>query len=94
MIEITKSDLFEVGKDGVKKILTPKDKKIDIIEYDDKKLCYVKSSMGYPAIYPMYETHFEPKAEAILFAVLPQLLVFSLFQKHIIGGINLGGVKG
>lgn len=22
--------------------------------------------MGYPAIYPMYETHFEPKAEAIL----------------------------
>ena len=22
--------------------------------------------MGYPAIYPMYETYFEPKAEAIL----------------------------
>ena len=41
-------------------------KKIDIVEFDDKKLCYVKSGMGYPAIYPMYETHFEPKAEAIL----------------------------
>lgn len=66
MIEIKKNDLFEVGKDGVQKILTPKDKKIDIIEYDDKKLCFVKSSMGYPAIYPMYETHFEPKADAIL----------------------------
>lgn len=66
MDEITKSDFFETGKDGVRKILTPDDKKIDIIEFDDKKLCYVKSGMGYPAIYPMYETHFEPKAEAIL----------------------------
>ena len=66
MIEIQKSDLFETGKDGVRRILTPDDKKIDIIEYDDKTLCYVKSGMGYPAIYPMYETKFEPKAEAIL----------------------------
>ena len=66
MIEIQKSDFFETGKNGVKKILTPDDKKIDIVEFDDKTLCYVKSGMGYPAIYPMYETHFEPKAEAIL----------------------------
>jgi len=66
MNEILKSDMFEVGKDGVKKILTPDDKKIDIVEFDDKKLCYVKSGMGYPAIYPMHETYFEKKAEAIL----------------------------
>lgn len=66
MNEIQKSDYFKVGENGVKKIYTPNDKKIDIIEFDDKKLCYVKSSMGYPAIYPMHETHFEPKAEAIL----------------------------
>lgn len=66
MIELTKSDFFEKGKDGVKRILTPDDKKIDIIEYEDKKLCYVKSALGYPAIYPMHETYFEPKAEAIL----------------------------
>lgn len=66
MHEISNNELFTVGKDGVKKILTPNDKKIDIVEFDEKKLCYVKSSLGYPAIYPMYETHFEPKAEAIL----------------------------
>jgi len=66
MIEIEKNEFFEKGKDGVKKILTPNDKKIDIVEFDDKKLCYVKSEMGYPAIYPMHETRFEPKAEAIL----------------------------
>lgn len=63
---IQKSDFFETGKDGVKRILTPDDKKIDIVEFEDKKLCYVKSGMGYPAIYPMHETHFEPKAEAVL----------------------------
>ncbi len=66
MTEVEKSDLFEAGRDGVKRILTPDDGKIDIIEFDDKKLCYVKSAMGYPAVYPMHETHFEPKAEAIL----------------------------
>ena len=66
MNEIIKNEFFETGKDGVRKILTPDDKKIDIVEFDNKKLCVVKSGMGYPAIYPMHETHFEPKAEAIL----------------------------
>ena len=66
MTEIQKSDFFTVGHDGVRRILTPDDKKIDIIEFEDKRLCYVKSALGYPAIYPMRETHFEPKAEAIL----------------------------
>lgn len=66
MIEKTKSDCFEVGKEGVKRITTPKDQKVDIIEFHNKTLCYVKSAMGYPAIYPMHATHFEPKAEAIL----------------------------
>lgn len=34
------------------------------------------------------------KMLAILFSILPQMLIFALFQKYIIGGINLGGVKG
>lgn len=66
MKEIIKSDYFETGCDGVRRILAPDDRKIDIIEFDDKKLCYVKSGMGYPAIYPVHETHFEPRAEAVL----------------------------
>ena len=66
MNEITKNEFFCTGQNGVKRILTPKDKKIDIIEFTDKKLCCVKSAMGYPAIYPMQETYFEPKAEALL----------------------------
>ena len=31
---------------------------------------------------------------AVIFSVLPQVLIFALFQKWIIGGINIGGVKG
>ena len=57
MNEILKSDYFEKGKDGVKRILTPDDKKIDIVEFEDKKLCYVKSGMGYPAIYPIHKNY-------------------------------------
>ncbi|MBQ6018775.1 MAG: HAD hydrolase-like protein [Clostridia bacterium] len=66
MQKIQKSEFFETGKDGVKAILTPDDKKIDVIEFEDKTLCCVKSGLGYPAIYPLRETRFEPKAEAIL----------------------------
>lgn len=34
------------------------------------------------------------KMIATFFSTIPQLLVFIIFQKKIIGGINLGGVKG
>ena len=66
MHAIEKSEFFEVGRDGVKAILTPDDRKIDLIEFEDKTLCCVKSGLGYPAIYPLRETRFEPRAEAIL----------------------------
>lgn len=31
---------------------------------------------------------------ALLFSIFPQVVVFLLFQKNIMGGINIGGVKG
>ena len=34
------------------------------------------------------------KLLGLLFAMLPQLVIFGLFQKRIIGGINVGAVKG
>lgn len=57
---------FKVGDNGVKRILTPLDKKEEFIVYNDKTLAYVKSSMGYPAIYPVREVSFEGPAEAVL----------------------------
>lgn len=66
MTETEKNEFFRAGHDGVLRILTPEDRKIDIIEFEDKTLCCVKSKMGYPAIYPMHKVRFEPKAKAVL----------------------------
>lgn len=65
-ISIGGDGLFVSGENGVNSILASNDNKIEIIEINGEKLCYVKSSMGYPAIYPMPETTFEPVAEAVL----------------------------
>jgi beta-phosphoglucomutase-like phosphatase (HAD superfamily) len=58
--------LWRVGRDGVLRILTPKDRKVEFIVFEDKSLACVKSSMGHPAIYPLHEARFEPPAEAVL----------------------------
>lgn len=44
---------FRAGVDGVLSILTPADRKVEFICYADKTLCYVKSTMGFPALYPL-----------------------------------------
>lgn len=31
---------------------------------------------------------------ALIFSVIPQILIFAIFQKQIMGGVNIGGVKG
>ncbi|MDQ0194208.1 HAD family hydrolase [Paenibacillus wynnii] len=58
--------LFRRGRDGVLDILTPRDRKSDFIVFEDKTLCYVKSAMGYPAIYPLREAEFTGSADAVL----------------------------
>ena len=58
--------MFFSGREGVKHILTPRDNKAEFIVYDDKTLVYIKSQMGYPAIYEIREAEFEAPAEAVL----------------------------
>ena len=31
---------------------------------------------------------------ALLFSVIPQVVIFAIFQRQIMGGVNIGGVKG
>lgn len=57
---------FRVGTDGVRRILTPKDRKVEFICFADRTLTWVKSAMGYPALYPLHEATFEGPAEAVL----------------------------
>lgn len=68
MIELDKTsdNSFVSGRDGVRKILTPADRKVEFIIYGDKTLCYVKSALGYPAIYKVPEAQYEGPAKAIL----------------------------
>ncbi len=58
--------MFLAGRDGVKTILAPSDNKADFIVFDDKTLVYVKSQLGYPAIYELRDPVFEAPAEAVL----------------------------
>ena len=57
---------FTVGKEGVQRICTPRDRKVDFIVYTDKVLAYVNSAMGYPALYPFEPVRFEAPAHAVL----------------------------
>lgn len=64
--EQTSDGSFVQGKDGVTEILTPLDKKVEFIIYQDKTICNVKSALGYPAIYKVPEARYEGPAKAIL----------------------------
>lgn len=68
MIELEKTSdgSFVSGSEGVKEVLTPADRKVEFIIYADKTLCYVKSALGYPAIYKVPEARYEGPAKAIL----------------------------
>jgi beta-phosphoglucomutase-like phosphatase (HAD superfamily) len=57
---------FQAGRDGVVTILTPADRKVEFICYGDKTLCYVKSAMGYPALYPVEPVRMERPVRAVL----------------------------
>jgi beta-phosphoglucomutase len=58
--------LFIKGRDGVIKILTPDDEKSDFILFEDKTLVYVRSGLGYPAIYTLKDDVYSGPAEAVL----------------------------
>lgn len=58
--------IFKAGEAGVKEILKTADGKAEFVVYEDKTLCYVKSLMGYPAVYPMTEPVYEGPAKALL----------------------------
>jgi len=57
---------FHTGRDGVQAILTPADRKVEFICYPNKTLCYVKSAMGYPALYPMAPARIQRPLRAVL----------------------------
>ncbi|MBX7243936.1 MAG: HAD hydrolase-like protein [Candidatus Sumerlaeaceae bacterium] len=54
------------GRNGVQAILTPLDRKVEFIVFEDRTLAHVKSALGYPAYYPLAKDNFEGPAVAVL----------------------------
>lgn len=59
-------NFFSIGKDGVKAIYATGDRKVEFICFENKTLCYVLSSMGYPAYYPLKPVQIKKPIKAVL----------------------------
>ena len=57
---------FAVGRDGVRSVTATGDRKVEFIGFDNHTLAYVKSSMGYPAYYPVHPVRMEKPIKAVL----------------------------
>ena len=57
---------FRVGRDGVRHVLTPADRRVEFIVFDDRTLAFVNSSLGYPAYYPVEPVTIERPVRAVL----------------------------
>ena len=57
---------FRVGRDGVERILTPADGRVEFVVFADRTLAYVKSALGYAAYYPVHAVHIERPVRAVL----------------------------
>jgi len=57
---------FRVGRDGVRHVLTPADRRVEFIVFDDRTLAFVNSALGYPAYYPVQPVAIERPVRAVL----------------------------
>jgi beta-phosphoglucomutase-like phosphatase (HAD superfamily) len=57
---------FRVGRDGVRHVLTPADRRVEFVVFDDRTLAFVNSSLGYPAYYPVEPVAVERPVRAVL----------------------------
>lgn len=65
-LETACNGMWRAGRDGVRLILTPRDRKVEFVVFADKTLACVLSALGPPSIYPLLDDVFAPPAEAVL----------------------------
>ena len=58
--------IHRAGEDGVSRILSTGDGKVELIVRGDRTLAYVKSDMGYPAYYPLRPVNLKRPVKAVL----------------------------
>ncbi|HNV03193.1 MAG TPA: HAD family phosphatase [Vicinamibacterales bacterium] len=57
---------FAEGRDGVRLVLAPADRRVEFIVFEDRTLAYVRSALGYPAYYPVHPVALERPVRAVL----------------------------
>ncbi|MEI6667569.1 MAG: HAD family hydrolase [Acidobacteriota bacterium] len=57
---------FRAGRDGVERILTPRDGRVEFVVFADRTLACVTSALGYPAYYPVHPVRIERPVRAVL----------------------------
>lgn len=57
---------FQVGRDGVLSIEATADRKVEIINFADRSLAWVRSALGYPAYYPVHPVELSKPVRAVL----------------------------
>jgi len=62
----TSDSAFSAGRNGVQAVVTPPDRKVEFVCFEDRVLAFVKSAMGYPAYYPLYCAAPEGPLKAVL----------------------------
>lgn len=62
----TSDRLFRVGRDGVRAVLATGDGKVEFVAWEDRTLAHVKSSLGYPAYYPLLPARRQRPLRAVL----------------------------
>jgi len=65
-LERTADDRFHVGADGVRAITATGDRRVEWVTFAGHTLACVRSSMGYPAYYPVHPVRVERPVEAVL----------------------------
>ena len=58
--------IHRAGENGVSRILSTGDGKVELILRGDRTLAYVKSDMGYPAYYPLLPVNLKRPVKAVL----------------------------
>jgi beta-phosphoglucomutase len=66
LLDESSDGVHAVGCDGVQTIIATGDGKVEFIAYEDHTIAFVKSSMGFPAWYPVHPVMVERPIRAVL----------------------------
>lgn len=65
-LSATSDGYFSTGTSGVRRIVRPRDGKVEFVDLGGRTLAHVVSSLGYPAYYPVPEVRLESPVRAVL----------------------------